>query len=42
MKQLKKAFLFAVGAFAVAYEETTKVVKQQQEKLNKRFERKAA
>jgi len=42
MKQIKKAFLLVVGTLAVAYEEGTKALKQQQHKLNERMNRKSA
>lgn len=42
MKKLRQAFLLWIGTWGVAYEETTKRLKQQQHKLNQRFNRKAA
>jgi hypothetical protein len=39
MQYLKKAFLYVVGAAAVAIEESTKVIKDQQKKLNKTLRR---
>ncbi len=35
MDLFKKAFLFVVGAIAVAYEEAEKAIKEQQKKLEK-------
>jgi hypothetical protein len=42
MNRLRNLFLFVVGTVGVAYEETTKAVKKQQDKLSKRMHRKAA
>ena len=42
MDKLRKAFLLWVGAIGVACEEATKRLKEQQEKLDKRFNRKTA
>jgi hypothetical protein len=36
MKHLRKAFLYFVGAVAVAYEETNKAIKEQRAKLEKK------
>lgn len=42
MNLLRKTFLLCVGAVAVAYEETTKRIGTQREKLNERLGRKEA
>ncbi len=39
MRIFKKAFLFFVGAVVVAVEETTKIIKNQQAKLEKSVEK---
>ncbi len=35
MDLFKKAFLYVVGAVAVAYEEATKIVKEQQKRITR-------
>jgi hypothetical protein len=42
MDIVRKPFLFTVGAVAVAYEEATKAIRDQQERLNERFNRQEA
>lgn len=42
MEIVRKPFLFCVGLMAVTYEETTKALKTQRERLNERFASKEA